>query len=592
MPASWQASRGTPVVIDTDAGVDDATALLVAFRKHLLGEIALEAITCVVGNCSLADVLANVASTKLVYTEPAIGAVPVFKGAEKALVVEPVKPSKEELFHGTDGLGDTTDRGVRAEQHIDVPEAAPAYGATAMWEAEHAANAIVRLAHAHAGQLLLIALGPLTNIALALRLEPRLPQLVKAFVFMGGTSRGRGNVTPVAEANFHADPEAAAVCLEEFDTSVMLSWECTGDHPLPWKFVDEKFLKVGGPQGRFTAAAWRDIAAKVRGNEAGMLIPDPLAVLAALDLNGREGLVRETERVRATVELGGTSRGAVLVNRMGVAETGDPGVLDPAVRKNLIIITKMDLEGVQRELLKACRSPAAGLEHAVVACECGECALTFFNPVPRNRSECCCRDCRQRVEWAAAQGPGARAFTPQVLNLWYIEDDIIEVRGGEHLREYVLRDPTDTVPGTDTAVSSPFVVAACCSAVLCVPATYYNSNYVAVIEEACTLRAEPRPAQIRYAVEEFPAGAELAPYMGEGVELQKHLFHYRRPAEEGGIGTAAEREYARTFFNRSQLRVRRGESCREVCDRLGVPAQMLRLAEGAAVPPLGKPTKL
>ena len=72
-----------------------------------------------------------------------------------------------------------------------------AYGATEMWEAEHAANAIVRLAHAHAGELLLIALGPLTNIALALRLEPRLPQLVKGFVFMGGTSRGSGNVTPV-----------------------------------------------------------------------------------------------------------------------------------------------------------------------------------------------------------------------------------------------------------------------------------------------------------------------------------------------------------------------------------------------------------
>ena len=78
---------------------------------------------------------------------------------------------------------------------------------------------------------------------------------------------------------------------------------------------------------------------------------------------------------------------------MGVAETGDPGALDRAARKNLIIITKMDMEGVQRELLKACRSPMAGLEHAVVACECGRCALTFFNPVPRNRSECCCCDC-------------------------------------------------------------------------------------------------------------------------------------------------------------------------------------------------------
>ena len=71
-----------------------------------------------------------------------------------------------------------------------------------------------------------------------------------------------------------------------------------------------------------------------------------------------------------------------------------------------------------------------------MACGCGQCALTFFNPVPRNHSECCCVDCRQRLEWAAAQRPGAFAFTPQVSNLWYIEDDIIDVRCAQsiHLR--------------------------------------------------------------------------------------------------------------------------------------------------------------
>ena len=86
--------------------------------------IEIRSITCCSG-VVLKDTCEQVASTKLVYTEPAIGAIPVFAGAEKALVVEPVKPSKEELFHGTDGLGDTTDRGVRSEQHPDVPEAAP-----------------------------------------------------------------------------------------------------------------------------------------------------------------------------------------------------------------------------------------------------------------------------------------------------------------------------------------------------------------------------------------------------------------------------------------------------------------------------------
>ena len=105
------------------------------------------------------------------------------------------------------------------------------------------------------------------------------------------------------------------------------------------------------------------------------------------------------------------------------------------------------------------------------------------------------------------------------------------------------------MPGTDTAVSSPFVVAGCCSSVMCVQATYYNDNYVAVIDEACELQCEPTPAQIRYAVEEFPAGVALPSYMGEGVTLQKHLFHYRRPVDEGGIGTEVEREYGNHMGN-------------------------------------------
>jgi purine nucleosidase len=287
----WQARRGAPVVIDTDCGVDDATGLLVAFNKHSRGEIELRGITCVHGNADLGDVLRNVAAVKAAHGR--VGAVPVFKGAQSALIT-PTAPG-DPPFHGSDGLGDTTDRGTRGAQHPDVP-AVPA-GAL-LHEEEHAANAIVRLARAQPGELLLIALGPLTNIALALRLEPQLPQLVAGFVFMGGTSRGSGNVTPVAEANFHYDPDAAAVCLQEFNCSVMLSWEVTRDHPLPWPWLDQTWFTQETELGKFMTAVWGDISRKVRGNEAGMLIPDPLAVIAALDVNGKAGVVLETELVR------------------------------------------------------------------------------------------------------------------------------------------------------------------------------------------------------------------------------------------------------------------------------------------------------
>src|SRR5690606_40136405 len=80
-------------------------------------------------------------------------------------------------------------------------------------EAEHAALAILRLSHEHAGRLVLVALGPLTNLALALRLDPALPQRVARLVVMGGAVSAHGNITPVAEFNVGFDPEAAHVVL-------------------------------------------------------------------------------------------------------------------------------------------------------------------------------------------------------------------------------------------------------------------------------------------------------------------------------------------------------------------------------------------
>ena len=184
-------------------------------------------------------------------------------------------------------------------------------------------------------------------------------------------------------------------------------------------------------------------------------------------------------------------------------------------------------------------------ERATVTCFCGQTGLTFANPLPRNHSECLCVDCRQKLEWAC--GEAGRPWTPTISNLWYIDDDVVATKGEEHLQEFVLRssgEETPVVPGTQTEVVSPFVVATCCHSVLCVPAIYYNSNYVAVIEQGCRLQCQPCTPKIRYAVDEWQEAewGALPRYEGDGLVLSKHVFQYRRPLDAGGTGTPEERE--------------------------------------------------
>ena len=152
-------SAKIPLLIDTDPGVDDALALLMAFndpRHELVG------LTIAAGNVGLGHTVANA----LKLCEVAGVDVPVFAGCATPLVRDAEDAAH---VHGIDGFGD-----------IGYPPAAR------QAEDEHAALAILRLSHVHAGRLLLVALGPLTNLALALRLDPTLPQRVARLVEMGG----------------------------------------------------------------------------------------------------------------------------------------------------------------------------------------------------------------------------------------------------------------------------------------------------------------------------------------------------------------------------------------------------------------------
>lgn len=175
------------VILDTDPGVDDALALLYLRARP---ELRLLAITTVFGNADVETTTRNA-----LYLRQRLGLdVPIHRGAAAPLH-GPRGPSPTHV-HGQNGLGDLDLGGFVA------PPTDPS--------AAH--ERIVEAVHAHPGAVTLVAIGPLTNLALALQTAPDIAQQVAEVVIMGGAF-GRGNVTPYAEANIHNDPEAAAQVL-------------------------------------------------------------------------------------------------------------------------------------------------------------------------------------------------------------------------------------------------------------------------------------------------------------------------------------------------------------------------------------------
>jgi purine nucleosidase len=273
-----------PLLIDTDPGVDDALALLMAFndtRHRVVG------LTIAAGNVGLRHTVAN--ALKLCEI---VGAdVPVFAGCASPLL----HPARDAAYvHGQDGFGDTG----------YVPS-------TRQAEAEHAALAILRLSHEHAGRLLLVALGPLTNVALALRLDPTLPQRVARLVVMGGAVCAHGNITPAAEFNIAFDPEAAHIVFSAFPAFELVDWEAVLEHGLAHADVDA-WLRADSPRARFYDAiskqtrAWSAQRRGERWHSA-----DALAMAHALAPAGALKLVERP----VVVELDGRhTRGATVVD--------------------------------------------------------------------------------------------------------------------------------------------------------------------------------------------------------------------------------------------------------------------------------------
>ncbi len=275
------------MIIDTDAGVDDAQAIMLALTHPGVDVLAITTLT---GNVHIRQVNPNV----LTILEIMQADVPVYAGIDRPLI-QPWEDAAE--FHGGDGLGDFRDR----------PPLSRAL------EAEHAVLALLRLSREYAGELTLVALGPLTNIAAAIRLDPEFPARIKQFVFMGGTIAAHGN-TPnlTAEYNIYTDPEAAYITLAAFADATMLSWETTLAHGFTWdKF--NALCAIDTVAGRFFDKISRQTAQRLQAiyKRPAYLLPDPLAMAVTL----QPDLVQQSGKFFVTVELNGQhTRGQTVID--------------------------------------------------------------------------------------------------------------------------------------------------------------------------------------------------------------------------------------------------------------------------------------
>ncbi|MBV9583145.1 MAG: nucleoside hydrolase [Chloroflexi bacterium] len=189
-----------PVILDVDTGIDDALAIALAVNHP---RVALEAVTTVAGNVSLERTTAN---SLRVLDWLGARSVPVSMGAEGPLVGSRREAS---YWHAEDGLG-----GAR------LPESTRSADADAI-------GYLCERLLASPGTLTVVCTGPLTNVALALQREPRIVACVREVVLMGGAARLPGNITPVAEFNIYADPEAAARVFEQSWPITMVGLDVT-----------------------------------------------------------------------------------------------------------------------------------------------------------------------------------------------------------------------------------------------------------------------------------------------------------------------------------------------------------------------------
>lgn len=280
------------LLIDADTGIDDSIAILFALKRM---DVRVVGITTGFGNTDVHQAAEN--TLRLIHLSGVDYEVPVAVGAACPLVGEWEGPVCH--IHGNNGIGDAQ-LPSSPQKLLD----------------ESACDFMVRMAHTYPGQLTMVSLGRMTNLALALQKEPDLPHLFKNVVFMGGTYRMAGNVTPVVEANLSGDPEAADLVFQAGFDLTMVGLDVTMKARLKAEHLDI-LDKYALPENR-PIVEYLKQAMPLYFNFYRMQhncldhcpIHDPLAMLVAVD----PSLV-QIQKLPARVECGGTfCRGMVVAD--------------------------------------------------------------------------------------------------------------------------------------------------------------------------------------------------------------------------------------------------------------------------------------
>jgi len=276
--------------IDTDTASDDAVAILMALRTP---DVTVLGISVVAGNVPVDQCAKNAR-----YTVELCGkTTPVYSGASRPLMHEPVWAH---FFHGQDGMG-----------NMNYPEAKLPLAKG------NAVDAFINAVRAHPGDITLITLGPLTNIALAVRIAPDIAGKISMCYVMGGAAVTLGNVSPAAEFNIYVDPEAAQIVFHSGIPLLMVGWEhCRGQANISEKEMAQiRSFKTPYADFALDCNATAIATNKKWLSEPGLALPDPVTMAVALDptiCTQRSAHYVNVETVSAV------TRGMTVVDQLGV----------------------------------------------------------------------------------------------------------------------------------------------------------------------------------------------------------------------------------------------------------------------------------
>ena len=307
------------VIVDQDGGVDDALAIMMLLSRS---DVRVLAVTCVSGNVSVDLVCTNVGR---VLQQCGFDSenIPVYRGADRPIVRE---ATRGHHYHGVDGLGNAG--------HL--------YPLKHNWrgpEQEHAVLAMIRLAKKYSGQVSLLALGPLTNVALACRLDLEFASYLKDIVIVGGNIKASGSVSLSADFNFYADPEAAHIVLHACCKPTLITLESKDTFVLDISWCSE-WLSISSHKAKF-ARDLLGLAMEYNRQESGSIgLYDPAAVALFIHPEFVAEVVDVSAHVECTGEL---TRGRTVIDWFGV-EKREP---------NVVIATKYNVDILKQLLIEA-----------------------------------------------------------------------------------------------------------------------------------------------------------------------------------------------------------------------------------------------